>query len=96
MCNAQDVPQGKGHHGGGGVSLQGAADGSPGDAALLDETHLATSFWAGANIGEDDFIWCIQTERGLFLHVALGLYPCAQQQQQRLVVCRLSGLKAVF
>lgn len=71
------------------------ADGNPGNSALPNENRSAASFWAGANIGDDDFAWCVQTEWGLFLHVAVGLYLCVQQQQCA-VLCCLSGLKAIF
>jgi len=55
-------------------SLQGAADSSPGGADLLDENSSAALFWAGAVIGGEDVVWCVQTEWGLFPHVAVGLY----------------------
>lgn len=62
---------------------------------LLNEKCSAVAFWSGAKIGDDDFVWCIWTEWGLFSHVAVGIYLCAQQQQCA-VVCWLSGLKAIF
>lgn len=62
---------------------------------LMNGNHLAASFWAGVDIRNDLFSWCVQTEWGLSSHVAVGLYLCVQQQQCA-VVCCLPGLKAVF
>lgn len=60
-------------------SLQGTADNNPGNSALLHENHSTTSFWAGANGGDDSL--AVFRLSGDSLHVALGLYLCVQQQQ---------------
>lgn len=47
------------------------ADNNSCSSALLNENCSSVSFWAGANIMNDDFAWDVQIEWGLFFCVLL-------------------------